>query len=449
MSFFSIRQTWAAALLALAGAAVADDADGGSKPGPLAEQAGRFAESVRRDVVALLFTAAAIDPDTRAELKQQRAQRLRRQRELRKWFVAKGRNVAWEDCATETDRANFAGFPTAMATRELLALPLRDRRRLLRTTEGYFAEFAGRFPGSIETLLPPGDSSFSPALPRTLQAQLSRPPRFEARFFGREAGSETSALYIPANRTVYLNLNRLAESDLPAFLDSFEHELWHHLLPAVAPPAVSRNIWWEGFNEAIAETWACEFHRGAKPLRDLNDESIEYPIQTAFATLFLGADRSLTLAHLAGAISRAEFAKTLGRPDTGSPAKGAAAARLRSALATGLLHAETLDRGKQRRVEDLLAIWGWKEDDGARVSISYLITDGRLASHVVDREFRSNRQFLMAVIKAVTTAALQDLCAALPPRDIRNSLQLPAPLARNLRRVLRHVQDPTSELQSR
>jgi len=256
--------------------------------------------------------------------------------------------------------------------------------------------------------------------------QLRLRVAFQTRFFGHRGGGTIAALYVPATRTIYLNLNRLANAGLPAFIDTVEHELWHHLVPVI--PGGSRNVWWEGFNEALTESWRARLETAAGGLKALNDESVEYPVQTAFASLLLASDRARVLAYLTAA-------------DSGVPGVSASALPLLAA-------AERVTASEERRIAAILTDWGWKEDDGSRVSVSYLLRDRALDPEVVGREFRTNRRFLRAFTDALTVAAIQDFRRESGGSADRVADQpgLAPPLRRNLRRVLDYVGTPAIPL---
>ena len=445
---------WSSALclalwaLSVCSACSATDADAAGKGAAgvddLARAAAEFAARAGKAVRQVFFDASCIDPRTGLEERERRRQLRKRQRELSKWLNARGRNVRWQDCVTPTDRRNYREYPGHMANARLLALPYGKRRALVREVDAYFADFARLFAKSLEGVVGNGVASSGPNLRRCLATQLAQHLTVTCRFLNRTGGSVTAALYLPESSELILNLNRMAE-DPAEFIDTFEHELWHHLLPFVGPGRVGHNVWWEGFNEAVTEMWAASLNRLRERGEKQADGGVEYPVQVALASLFLGVHRAGTLEWLAAGGECAELDAHLTERAVDAEPRG----RLRSVLAARHPLGYAVSPEEQRRVEAVLTQWRWKEDDGSRISIAHLLVRERLDAPAIDDAFRVNRRFLKHVIDALTLVRLQDLREECPVDEILSEADLPALLASNLERVLRYVRDPVSPLPGR
>ena len=464
-----MKPLWQSILLAL-WAVTAAAADRG--PRARLESAGTlFAHDIAAKVSDLLFDAGEIDRVTMQEQTERRNQRLRRQEELARWFSHRQRDVRWQDCQTAQDRLNFRDFPTLMANRGLLELGHRDRTRFIVVITSMFAAMEQVFGQSLGRLITPSPGEGTP-LPRTRSAtqtgqgmplaenatmqlantlcsRLEDPVSLRTRYFGRTGGTTTGAMYDPAQRTVYLNLNLMVSAP-EAFIDAFEHELWHHLLPV--PPDnddVARNLWQEGFTEAVAEVWGDELLRLLPDSARNRSASVEYPVQVAFCSLYIGVARLDTLQYLAGAGSLTTFADRLrhggGRGGRTTRA-GAQGAHLREFLADRLIRAREVPPERQHRVEALLGGWGWKEDDLSEITIAHLLEDQHMRVGVLAHEFKTNRRFLMDVVQALTVVNLQDVQRTLSGSKVLRQVRLPRHLRGNLKCVLEYIRDPYYQL---
>jgi hypothetical protein len=397
-----------------------------------------FADNVAQQTIQLVRTTACIDPSGN-ENTAKRSPLLKRQQELDAWLDSHGRVVNWADCKTEEDKTNYREFKDVMAGHRLLALPLKERRKRVDQVTTYFTTFKNHFLNAVEAVLSGhGQAPVAPAVRTKISTQIATHVRIDHYFFGRDPRSMIASVYLPDPNTMFLNLDFLAKKP-EEFLDAFEHELWHHIIPVPDGLKIGNNIWWEGINELLSESFAYELEIRSNTLPDdLADRSIEYPVQTALMSLFLAANRTATLEFAISSISRAQLAEKL---RTLQIAKFAI-------LGKALDNAYHVSSEKKERLENLLTEWGWKEDDGEPVDIAYLLDEnGNLAAEIINREFHSNRRFLMDVIQAVTVVAIQDLQTTSSDREIANFAKtLPPHLQRNLKRVLEYCHDPYYQL---
>ncbi len=377
------------------------------------------------DMRRLLCEAGAIDAVTQRENRPARLAQQRRQRELDLWFDRHNRNVSLEDCRTPEDRANYRDFPWVMANVDFLKLPYRQRLRYLERIATWFAHAQDRFGISLDRLT--GDD---PWLRQALAARAQQVPVFRARYFGRQALTAHGAVYLPEQQVILVNLNLLAQWP-EEFIDSFEHELWHHLLPITDTAHISRQPWTEGFVEAVSELWSEEL-RAAEVLLHPRELTVEYPLQSAWASLCLGMDAQATLRHLAGLDDRAAFASRLAASPT----------PLGPSLALQVEQSDAIPPSRLARLNRLLNQWGWKEDDGSPMDITRYVARDRLDAAAIDREFLEDKPFVLDLVRAMTVTSLQDLQQQVPADRIQQSVHLPTHLADNLARVLAYARDP-------
>ncbi|MFT5127976.1 MAG: hypothetical protein ACI8W8_001584 [Rhodothermales bacterium] len=397
-----------------------------------ANEPANFAKQLLQDMRGMLSEAAQIDPATGEEHSESRKTLIARQRVLQAWFRGKGQAVSLADCKTPEDKANYREFRDTMATYEFVRLKLRERKRFISRVDSYLATLAGDFDASLKRFFVV--ESESDPLWQALRARL-QPVQLKPRYFGHGRYTGTAAVYYPPERTVYLNLNMAVESP-DDFIDSLEHELWHHFMPLVTANTLHENLWWEGFTEAAAEQWADgrlgqERGRGA---------SVEYPVQVAFASLFVGLDRRLTLEHAYGLKSREEFLEEFAaKPDQSA---------LRNALANALGKSMQVNAARKETLERMLRHWGWKEDDRSPFKLDVWLEGEALSEAKIRRSFRWDKQLLLDIIQAQTVANLQAIKSAVGERA-GQSLPLPKSLSDNLRRVMDYVDAPYHQYANR
>ena len=399
------------------------------------DEAHQFCQVTHARVMALLYDAACIDPATRGEDRPRRQALVARQKELNAWFSARGRRVSQADCATPEDQANFQDLRHVLANAGLLQLPLRERLEALDRMDAYLLALDRGFAGSLAAL---GIDLADPGDPLTahLLGRLRIPLSFEARFFGRDESSRIGSMYFPPSNLVLLNLDILCEAP-EELTDSLEHELWHHLLPIPPGKGFADNLWWEGFNEAISETWAAALRQGEGAGREWS-RTVEYPVDTALACLFLGTDRAGALRYVAGVDS----AETLA---AGLAIRGPLGERL-----AGIIRdPAALDDARRERIEQLLHDWRWKEDDGSRIRIARLMANGRLDRSAVETAFVQRRKFLMDTIQALAVVSLQDIAADRAAHEAAGSLPLPPHLRRNVKAVFDYCREPYYQMSNR
>lgn len=355
---------------------------------------------------------------------ESRTARLARQRELNAWYHEHDRQVPPEtECRNEAERRNAAEFHGVMSNFQFLLLPRREREQgtaRLAAHARAVTEHGG-----------PALLALFPDLPPTVRDRWRNAPAVKAAFLGGFTADTPAAVYLPDNATMYLDFNQAA--DPAAFADAFEHELWHHLVPSVRPPEVAANLFWEGFNEALAELWGAELHRRGGLAR-LGPGKVSYPVAAALASLCLAADRDSTLAWLLGEQTQAAFADSL-------------APRL-PALAGEFRAQPKLGTERQRQIETVLADWNWREDDGSPPRIDAFLENGAVCPARIRTAFRLNRAYLEAFIDAQAVGWLQRALAA----EGRESLlalgreSLPPQLQANLVRVFNYLRLPDYRL---
>ena len=386
-----------------------------------------FASNVRTQMAAILYLAGAIEPATEKEDRESRREQRQRHKELAAWFDSKNRDISLRNCTSEQDKANYGIFRTAMANKEFLALKFKRRRRFIGKINDHFAAFETHFDDALSALVTP-PAAGSAALEAHFAERLQIPVQLSLRYFGRTNSTTLAAMYHPRSHNIYLNLNYMIS--YPAqFIDSLEHELWHHLLPIVDRENVVDNIWWEGFNEATCELWtAALYDRIERPAVGPSD-SIEYPVQTAFASLFLDVDRRRTLEFLAAAIDAGQFRDALADNELGT-------------ALVELMQEPHFARDGQKRVTDMLSDWGWKEDDGSLIDISKYVDGDHLERRAMSGAFLYDKEMFVDLIQAITVCKLQDLRKRVPPSRILHGLSLPDHLRKNVADILEYVDFP-------
>lgn len=375
------------------------------------------------------LASAGVGDNLAAVVRQQtdeggRTARLARQRELNAWYHEHDRRVPREaECRTEADRRNAAEFHGTMSNYQFLLLSRREREPAAAQLATHARVVAEHGEPALLALFPD--------LPATVRDRWRNAPAVKAAFLGGFSSTAPVAVYLPDNATMYLDFNQAA--DPAAFADAFEHELWHHLVPAVRPPEVAANLFWEGFNEALAELWGAELHRRGG-LDRLGPGKVSYPVATALASLCLAADRDSTLAWLLGEQSRAAFADKL-------------VSRL-PALAAEFQAQPKLGSERQRQIEAVLADWNWREDDGSPPRIDAFLANEALCPERIRTAFRLNRPYLEAFIDAQAVVWLQRALTASGRESLLTLGKegLPPQLQANLVRVFNYLRNPDYRL---
>ena len=389
-----------------------------------ASQAERFASTFYQNLAELLYTAAAIDPESLQEDHKKRTRLLHEQDELQLWLT---RLISSKETLSPTQ---YWYFRQIMANREFLNLPLRKRQRYIQTIQAYFADFPKHFSTSLDKLIgaEPRKTDLSLHFLKRLKGSL----RIQIIYFKPSYHHSIAAIYSPAQAQIYLNLNKLALQPYE-LVDTIEHELWHHLLP-VDLENIGDNLWWEGFTEAIAETWSFYYRQQCERRRHRPMGAIEYPIQTAFCSLFIALDSPGTLSYLSQTRNAKQFAQRL--------RNGSDHIRLRRYLAMHLLSPNTISKTHKKRIETLLKNWGWKEDDGTALMIDRFIFQDKLDAKKVTAAFRQEKQLLMDLIEALTVLILQDIVNNISQTKLRGRFTLPSQLETNLNTVLDYIRNP-------
>jgi len=325
-----------------------------------------------------------------------------------------------------------------MATHGFLELPLRRRRRIVGEIDGYVTALRSDSGAAMATVLGAESDPVSVAVRAHLVRRMGVPVNLEPRFFGRRGTTAIVSLYFPPTGTIYLDFNRLAAGPRK-LIDGLEHEVWHHLLPLADEAPASVNLWWEGFTEALSEIWGGILTESL-PRAYQGHRCVAYPVQTAYVTLFLSCDRSASVAFAGGVLPASELAGRLRACNGPKTVLG-------STLGRQIGEMLTMPPARQARVEKLLHDWRWREDDGGRISVGCMISEGAFEAGVIDREFRRNRRFLMDVIQALTVVNLQDVAARCRP--LPRMPDMPRHLRENVLTVLDYVGDPYYQLSNR
>lgn len=382
--------------------------------------------------VACVRAAALVDPATgHADEQEIRDTRLR-QRHYLDAVEAAAEGAGKPRLLPETKPGEIHRL---MHNVRILRLTSRERDRWTAACTAYAHRLSTGFAPALERMLP---GAANRDLRDRIMARWNSPLAVSALYFTDGSPGSSKAFYVPVIRTVFLDLN--ASVDDPAGLsDGLEHELWHHLLPVVTPYDVGRNLWWEGFNEAVSECWA----EGLPRDRDCPAEGpVLYPVLTAYASLFLACDLPLTLRWLDGELGREAYAERLRQaPRPGLPG-------LPDVLADSLLAAEEMPAPREQRVAHMLTAWGWKEDDGSPVQVDIFTGGGRVDRAACSRVFAENRRFAFAFLDALTVTLLQDAVGDLGQRRLLRVTpgSLPENLHTNLKRTLHYAADPKTPL---
>ena len=443
----------------------------------------QFAHNLTLRIRTLLYDASAIDHETFIEDNAAKKRMVARQKEIRSWFRRKGGNVRFDDCKTKIDRQNYLAFRRIMANREFLRLPYKKRLQFIATINGYLRAFSNNFATSLKTMLFANETQNNGS-PRDLTGyfivRLQHDVELRTWHFNKDQRTTMGAMYVPDTHTIYLNLNSMIQS--PAeFIDAFEHELWHHLLPPSNSNRIQDNLWWEGFTEAVSEAWSNYFHDSISqdfPLKPSN--TIQYPIQTAFASLYLGLDGGVTMAYLIGEVTPRDFVRHFSRrpadrqaqnftalenlevfscvdPGFESPGDDMKATvnttsdilQLKSIMAQAFICSNVVDKRRKKRIETLLGSWGWREDDHRPVSISRYLDNGQLSETELATGFIVEKQFVLDLVKAITMLNMQNIGKRGLGQTVFQELRIPNPLKDNIVKVIRQCRGIDSQKQFR
>ena len=439
----------------------------------LDKAATQFAQNLQGRMRNLLYNAGAIDPETSKESLGIKEQMIGRQRKLNSWFHDKGKEVIFEECETETDRQNYLEFREIMANKAFLQLEYSKRRRFISTINGYFEEFSNAFATSLKEMLYPSPRQTEDENDKMIN-RLTQRLRFDVNvkiwYFNKERLTSIGAIYVPNTFTIYLNLNSLIQS--PAeFIDAFEHELWHHLLPPSSLERPYENLWWEGFTEATSEIWSSYFFRHVPKRRSLKQtHHVQYPVQTAFASIYLGLHRNLTMAYLAGCMTRKRFVQCFANEPEFHQNKSVAQKGINDGIYStdqklklttfkkvplrkpvllskedyglnGLLAAffqdpHLMDEKKKTEIELLLKNWGWKEDNYGPITIDRYVKRGKLRAVELAAAFHTEKYFVADLIKAMTLINLRKIDQLNSIKSFTWRLDLPKHLQKNINKII-------------
>ena len=436
----------------------------------------QFAKDLARRMCKLLYQAGSIDQNTSKEILEQKKYIISRQRELNSWLNNKGREVRFEDCKSKIDQQNYKEFFKIMATKEFLQLSYGERVRFISIIETYLKKFSDNFSTSLETMLysmdwPDKDRYIG--LANHLIQRLQKDIDLQVAYFNKEERISMGAVYVPNMSTIYFNLNSIIQSP-SEFIDAFEHELWHHLLPPNGVNFIHENLWSEGFTEAISEIWSDHFYKTVPrrfPVKQR--ESIQYPVQTAFASIYLGLNRSLTMVYLARGFTWDDFIRKFsidvvmsqqnkkttklkiknGNSSIDSefelvkkdytPVAETVANEIRTLMTFFFHHSTFVDEKRKDEIEKLLRNWGWKEDNHQPVNISRYLNNGNLEKDRLKTAFIREKEFLLDFIRAITIINLRKIKELnLNSHAIIQHLNLPKHVKDNLIKVLPNVHNP-------
>ena len=413
-----------------------------------------FADNLSQNITNLLHVAGAIDPITKLELRQKRRVILDQQEKLQQWLRRKGGEIDISNCHSKIDKKNYLDFHNTMANRQFIRLPYFDRIQFIQSIEDYFIDLKAQIYDSLTLTLVEKEKFHTRLASQILdriQLRLNHDIEFKIRYYNRDPDFEPGALYYPDHSRIDLNLNVLIESK-GEFINSFEHELWHHLISPQFQGLESGNFWIEGFTECVSEIWG-GFLRDKTSRRFHSSGTIYYPVQTAFASLFLGISRSLTISYLLAIIDQDEFLNRLVTSDftkqvnENFPPKKSMEESLNEnkkfieILISILQNSKKMTENKQAKIERLLNDWGWREDDGSNLRINRFIKDGRFDNQLVTRSFFLEKQFITDIIRALTIVNLSNLFHKFPDQSIYKNLQLPTHLIEHIHKISRYVKE--------
>ena len=236
--------------------------------------------------------------------------------------------------------------------------------------------------------------------------------------------------------TIYLNLNKLIDSE-SEFIDSFEHELWHHLLSFQEIDKLHKNLWLEGFIEGWAELWSTQFCQVAKNFKNRKLQTIQYPTQTAFASLFIGVYREEILLFLAGIVNETYFAEQL----TNDFNQQEDIDSFKKLIWKTFQDSQVTAKAKKSQIENILTNWSWKEDDYSNVKIERFLKGTKLFPEALTSTFMHEKPFFFDFVKALTLVNLNILTDAIPEHKLPGFLDLPERLRDNLSQALRISRD--------
>ena len=422
----------------------------------------RHAASFSRDLAdrmsTLMFAAGTIDPLTLNENRELRNSTLKRQDNLETWFQSKRRAVRFEDLGTKEEKKNYRDFRSTMANYQFLRCSYQKRIEYIRLVNSYFSAFANNFMAGLTRFL--GNTECG-AVINTIDDRLKIPVTPHLRYFNRHQFTSMGAVYLPENSGIYLNLNMMIQSP-SEFMDSFEHELWHHLLPPRDDSGAFRTLHFEGFTEVIAEAWREDMDLLCVGLSAQKKKSraVQYPVQTAYASIYYGMDKKLTMQYLTGDLSITEFIAQFAEPKNdsfskkwgslGHPDNSMADQRtLRMRLATTFLDRKNITSATRRKVEKTLSDWGWKEDDGGPLNLSRFAVGDRLNDDALMTSFRQEKRFFYDFIQALTVHQLQILREEFPGSKIIRQLDLPEHLLDNFSTVFSYIRNPYHQFANR
>ncbi len=429
---------------------------------PVFRAAEIFSKNIAEQISQLLYDAGAVKKETQTEDVSLNKRMTEIHRDLDKWFRSKGKHITWERCESNEDKTNYLEFRQSMANRDFLQLELNLRLQYIRKMNQYFAHFSSKFSTSLIGILNSGtgyDKTSEKLVVEKITGQLNKPVEIQIRFFNRNKFTMTGAVYLPKVPMIYFNLNEMIRSG-PDFIDSFEHELWHHLLPPRDKSGDFITLWFEGFTETVSEIWSESLNKNDELAGNtllLPAKTIQYPIQTAFVSLFFGIDKRLALSYFSGAMSienlrsflcfnESEFDPSR---STQSSASLKYATTMRERFCEALLTAKTISRFDQNKIEKILSDWGWKEDDGKNISISRYLDDELISDKSVNTAYRREKQFFLDFVQALTIVQLQKIRKDVPIRKMVGMLQLPGHLIKNIKKVVNYVNYPYHQYANR
>ena len=412
-----------------------------------------FAEKISQNISNLLYVAGAIEPCTKLELSHERKIIIDKQKKLRQWLREKGGEIDISRCRSEIDKKNYLDFQSIMANRQFIELPYFSRIQFIQSIENYFANLKYKIADSLTLTLVETKNLQTPLATKVLdriQLRLDHDIDFRIRYYNKDPDFETGALYYPDQNRIDLNLNLMIDSPTE-FANSFEHEFWHHLVSPQLQGLESGNFWIEGFTECISEIWSGHLNY-KKTKSSPSHGTIYYPVQTAFASLYLGVSRNLTISYLLAIIDQDEFlnrfvtSKVPNHENENLTLKNAEASNhsdpsFRKILASLFRNSTNITASRQAKIEKILDSWGWREDDGSDVKINRFVRDGKLDGQSLSRSFFSEKQFATDVIRALTIANLYILFDKFPDRSIYQNLPLPDHLIKNIYRISKYVNE--------
>ncbi|MCJ8328630.1 MAG: hypothetical protein HRT89_10870 [Lentisphaeria bacterium] len=377
-----------------------------------------FSDSIYAALLNELYRQAAIDPVTGLELKDERRRMQRQHEKLALWYKKKNDFISSKNCRSPECKKIWTSYKKEMANEKLLYVSAKKRLKFCKEIAAHYKLVNKTFDASIKNLT--NDAEVRKLFKKRLKQTL----HFRFRYFQRSQTSQTAAVYFPALQVIAINLD-IAYKNTGNFIDSFAHEFWHHLLP-VSESRLAESFFIEGQTELLADEWNNSF-KGVKP------GTIEYPLQTAWVSLLYSIEKEKYLRYLCSIIPK----KTLANIEYKDG--------FSNHVISVFKNSQLCPPKKKQRLEELLANWGWKEDDKSPLKLDVHLEKGLFSKEKMLRLFKRKRQLYMDLANAIAVINLQDLHAKFTKDEILERLKVNNGLKANMSKLLDYCKNPKKE----